>query len=483
MSEVKEFKVSNLTLFLHSAGSGVVGIKNVIFGAWVLLYYNQVLGLQPYLASIAIGISLFFDAISDPLVGVWSDRIRSRLGRRHPFIYASILPLAICVWLLFTPPNSYDQSYLFVKLLVLTILIRLAITFFETPRAALGPELTKDYDRRNLLNGMGIFFGYVGAIVIGFVMLEYFLPETEQFQGSTAFLNPEGYEKLAYFAAFLVIILGVTAASSTHKHIKDLHVVEPSGPIKLKNVLAEVIEALSNRSWLMIFLAGCLYALFLGLNNGIANYISVYFWQWTPSDISIFPLAGGISAIIGAVIAVAISKGREKRIIALLAFTGTIAISYIPYILRLVDPYFEVQTFPVNGSDALWWVMLMHLCITDIFSVMGWVVMISMMFDVVEDSQMRTGRRDEGLFLSGPGLFQKIFSGLGVFIIGFVLQFLGFDNSQSNIEQMQEPINNLVIFVCISGPILNFAGLGFIYFYSITRDSHTSAVDELGYKT
>ena len=66
---------------------------------------------------------------------------------------------------------------------------------------------------------------------------------------------------------------------------------------------------------------------------------------------------------------IAISKGREKRIIALLAFTGTISISYIPFILRLVDPYFEVQTFPANGSDALWWVMLMHLCVTDIFSV------------------------------------------------------------------------------------------------------------------
>ena len=109
-----------------------------------------------------------------------------------------------------------------------------------------------------------------------------------------------------------------------------------------------------------------------------------------------------------------------------------------------------MQTFPVNGSDALWWVMLMHLCVTDIFSVMGWVVMISMMFDVVEDSQMRTGRRDEGLFLSGLVYFKKYFQ-VWVFIIGFVLQFLGFDNSQSNIEQMQEPINNLVIFVCISG--------------------------------
>ena len=59
MSENKNIEVSNTTLFFHSAGSGVVGIKNVIFGTWVLLYYNQVLGLEPYLASIALGISLF----------------------------------------------------------------------------------------------------------------------------------------------------------------------------------------------------------------------------------------------------------------------------------------------------------------------------------------------------------------------------------------------------------------------------------------
>ena len=79
------------------------------------------------------GISLFFDAFSDPIVGVWSDRFKSKLGRRHPFIYASIFPLAFCIWLLFIPPSSYDQTYLFLKLLILTVCIRLAITFFETP--------------------------------------------------------------------------------------------------------------------------------------------------------------------------------------------------------------------------------------------------------------------------------------------------------------------------------------------------------------
>ncbi len=481
MSENKNIEVSNLTLFLHSAGSGVVGIKNVIFGTWVLLYYNQVLGLEPYLASIALGISLFFDAISDPLVGVWSDRFKSKLGRRHPFIYASIFPLAFCIWLLFVPPSSYDQTYLFLKLLTLTVCIRLAITFFETPRAALGPELTKDYDRRNTLNAMGLFFGYGGAILIGFVMLEFFLPETSEYMGSRAYLNPEGYEKLAYFAGFVTLVLGFIAASSTHKHIEDLHVVPENSNVDLKQVFSEVIETLSNKSWLMIFFGGCLYALFLGLNTGVGNYISIYFWEWTPSDISIFPLAGGVSAIIGAIIAVVISQGREKKNIALFALTATVFISYIPFTLRLIDPLFEAQTFPSNGSNALWWIMISHQCITDILSVMGWVILISMVFDVVEDSQKKTGRRDEGLFLAGPGLFQKVFSGLGVFILGFVLQFLGFSNTEATIQEMKEPVDNLVLFICIVGPILNIGGLTFIYFYTITRDEYESAVKDLGY--
>ena len=482
MSENKNIDVSNVTLFLHSAGSGVVGIKNVIFGTWVLLYYNQVLGLEPYLASIALGISLFFDAISDPLVGVWSDRFKSKLGRRHPFIYASIFPLAFCIWLLFVPPSSYDQTYLFLKLLTLTVCIRLAITFFETPRAALGPELTKDYDRRNTLNAMGLFFGYGGAILIGYVMLEFFLPETSGYMGSRAYLNPEGYEKLAYFAGFLTLVLGFVAASSTHKHINDLHVVSDNLNVDIKQVFREVIETLSNKSWLMIFFGGCLYALFLGLNTGVGNYISIYFWEWTPSDISVFPLAGGVSAIIGAIIAVAISQGREKKNIALFALSATVLISYIPFVLRLIDPLFEAQTFPSNGSNALWWIMISHQCVTDVLSVMGWVILISMVFDVVEDSQKKTGRRDEGLFLAGPGLFQKVFSGLGVFILGFVLQFLGFSNTEATIQEMEEPVNNLVLFICIIGPILNIGGLTFIYFYTITRDEYESAVKDLGYE-
>ena len=83
-------RVSNLFLVLYSSGSGVIGINAAIFGTWVLIFYNQVLGLSPLLASLALGVALVFDAITDPLIGAWSDRFKSKWGRRHPFIYLSI---------------------------------------------------------------------------------------------------------------------------------------------------------------------------------------------------------------------------------------------------------------------------------------------------------------------------------------------------------------------------------------------------------
>ena len=68
--------ISNNTLHLYTLGSGAVGVKNLLFGSWLLVYFNQILGLEPLLASYALAIALVFDAISAPLVGAWSDRFK-----------------------------------------------------------------------------------------------------------------------------------------------------------------------------------------------------------------------------------------------------------------------------------------------------------------------------------------------------------------------------------------------------------------------
>ena len=88
----------------HGSGAAAFGIKNNGFDYFLLFFYGTVVGLEPGLVGLAILIALVLDAISDPLVGYWSDNFRSRWGRRHPFMYASALPVALSYFLLWNPP-------------------------------------------------------------------------------------------------------------------------------------------------------------------------------------------------------------------------------------------------------------------------------------------------------------------------------------------------------------------------------------------
>ena len=108
------------------------------------------LGLDPALAGLAMMISMIVDAISDPLIGRWSDRFSHKLGRRHPFLFASVLPIPILYFLLWDVPEL-DQTGLFFYMLIVTILLRLSITLHSIPFNSLLPELTSDYDERTKL--------------------------------------------------------------------------------------------------------------------------------------------------------------------------------------------------------------------------------------------------------------------------------------------------------------------------------------------
>ena len=109
------------TRLAYGIGSIAYGIKNNGFSTFLMLYFNQVLGLPAILVGLSLLIALMFDAISDPLVGYISDRHKSRLGRRHPFMYAAILPTCIAYFYMWTPPDL-GQTGLFVYLTVMAIL-------------------------------------------------------------------------------------------------------------------------------------------------------------------------------------------------------------------------------------------------------------------------------------------------------------------------------------------------------------------------
>src|SRR4051794_9520727 len=99
-------------------GSAAEAIALHTITAYAVLFYNQVLGLPALYAGLAVSVSLLLDGIIDPAAGSMSDRTRSRIGRRHPFMYAAALPIALAFFAVFNPPKGLDQTQLFMWFLV-----------------------------------------------------------------------------------------------------------------------------------------------------------------------------------------------------------------------------------------------------------------------------------------------------------------------------------------------------------------------------
>ncbi len=472
-------RASRGTLNAFGFGAIASGVKNHVFGGWVLVYYNQVLGLDPARAGLAL--ALVVDAVTDPLVGVWSDRARTRWGRRHPFMYAGILPFAISFYLLLQPPTDLSQNSLFVRLLCLAVAVRVSMTLYEIPRGALGPELTKDYDQRTQLVGWSTSYGWFGGVGFAWLTLAFLLPETAGYQGSRAYLNPAGYHNMAWIGGVLIFTTGMISTLSLHRHIPGLHVPEndAGGPFSLRRLRREIIETLSNRSWLMLFAAGLVFALYVGLHSNTDRYYDLYFWQWTPEHVQVFPVVHMLVAISCGLLAYPLTRGRDKKRTAIGLFLLSATLGPLPVGLRLLDPLLPVTLFPANGTDALWW--LLHSAFLISLTVTGFILVGSMGADIVEESQRQTGRRSEGLLTTGPALAQKMVSAGGVLVVGLLLSAFGFSVPNPSVEAMQEPIRNLAVFHVALSLSLPWVSIYLVSKYTITRQGHGQDIRSLGY--
>lgn len=208
---------SRVTKFFYGVGAIAYGVKDNGFSYFLLLYYNQVLGLPQQWVGAGIFAALLIDAISDPLVGSISDNYHSRWGRRHPFMYGSLVPVAISYFLLWNPPQDLSNGLLFAWFLVTAILVRLCITLYEIPSSSLVAELTQDYHRRTEFLSYRHFFGWWGGLTMSVVAYAYFLvPSDEQPVGV---LNREGYESYGLVASGVMMVAVLVSALGTHRHI------------------------------------------------------------------------------------------------------------------------------------------------------------------------------------------------------------------------------------------------------------------------
>lgn len=399
----------------YGFGAVAYGVKDSGFGTFLLLFYNQVIGLPSATVGLVIMAALLIDALVDPAVGFLSDRTRSRWGRRHPWMYASALPIMVGYILLWNPPAG--EAAALAWLFVCAVLVRTAVSAYEVPSVALTPELSSDYDERTRIMAWRYLFGWVGGLSMGLAAWMYFLAPTPEF--ANGMLNREGYRGFAIAGAVLMAVAILASALGTHREIPRLP--QPGGERGgLRQGFRELGETVRNRAFAVLMLASlCSYTI-QGIAYALGNYLNGYVWGFTPANFVWLTLAFLLSA--GAAFAIAPRLGKHgskpriaSRVVILGAFFAT-----LHYWLRLAG------LAPDPGTQAA--VMLAIGCsITGTaFNITGFILGASMMADVVEDSEIRTGRRSEGVFFAGAFFVQKCTSGVGIALAGLMLAAAGF---------------------------------------------------------
>lgn len=471
MSKIQTKRSRFLTKLFYGSGSVAFGVKDNGFNVLLLLYYNQVLGLPASWAGGALALALAVDSLVDPLIGYVSDNTHSRWGRRHPYMYAAAVPAALSYLALWIPPSNLSQLGLLIYLFVMTVFVRSFITLYEIPSAALGPELTNDYDERTSYMSFRYLFGWIGGVTMYILAFAVLLtPDSSHPVGQ---LNPNGYHRYGVTAAIVMFLSIIGASLGTHSAIPHLASPPPRRRVRPAQVMGEIFQVLANRSAAMLLASGVVGGIAAGISFSLQAYLGTFFWQLPSQNIAILGVGSYISAFSAMLAAPRLSKWLGKKRALICAAVASAVLGPTPIVLRLLG------LFPDNGSPLLVPLLFVIGTVTVGLSIIPPILASSMMSDVVEDHQVKSGRRSEGVLFAANAFLLKCVSGLGLLAGSTILGLVDFPQGATPGHVAPEILRRLaVIDICALG-ILHAVSIALVAGYRITREKHAENLKSL----
>lgn len=464
-------------------GVGAVGemVYLGMFNTFITIFYNQALGLPNWMIGTAVLLALVGDAISDPTIGVLSDRWRSRLGRRHPFLLAAPLPLALSLWFIFNPPEAFLERQgdifemgpwpLFFWLAFWTIFSRLCVTLYTIPHLALGGEIARSPHERSQVFSLNSIMGYATGALFTFLAWSLFLNGKSQNAQGVEVANhllAASYVPLSLFAAATILFAVSLCAFGTLQRGRLLSEPLDTGePLSLLLLIRKILSTLKNRNYLFLLLGFFFFMISSGIFETLNVFVQTYVWELAAEQIRWLGLAAVPGILAGASLAPLFMRRFDRKPVLLGAIIGLTVFSQLVLDLRLL------QWFPENGSP---W--LLPLLITNMFFfsyALGTaaVAILSMIGDVIDQNELFTGEREEGLFYSARAFFAKLSSSVGHFVAGIALDvFVRLPHDAVPGELAPEVVTRLAI---TAGPVMGIAVIISIFFYAqynLPRDAH-----------
>jgi len=271
----------NPVYWYYGSASVAFGIKNNAFSYLLLIYSTQVLGIPGYLAAMALAIAMAWDAVSDLLLGHWSDKTQSRLGRRHPFMYAGFLLLPLSFYALFNPLFELTEASRWWYLLATAILIRTAVTLVEVPSVALLPDLVKGYDERNRWLALRHAFGWYGGNGIHVINMGIWV-------GAAGVASQSGYS--IYGVAGALIIAASILVSSLGTQKAAAAMPPPAESFRFTEMWTEIkqiAQSLTNANFFWLFVYSLIVGAAAGMSTALYLYNVTYFFNFSGPQIAV----------------------------------------------------------------------------------------------------------------------------------------------------------------------------------------------------
>lgn len=460
------------TRLAYGSGAMANGIKGAAFSAYLMLFFNQVLGVPASIVGTALACTLLVDAIVDPFLGRWADVTRSRWGRRHPFMYAAAFPTALFFYATWFPPDGMSHVQLGFWVFGMAAMTRACISAFEINASAMAPELTSVYAQRTKLFSLRYWFGYAGVYGFTAFSLIFIFVENEEYPRGQ--LNPESYVNFAALGAALIFLAILICSWGTHNRIPYLRQTDaPEGHIPVKQHLAEMFAAFKNRGFLSIFGFGVCKYTAIGLYSATNLYFGTYLFKLNTTELAILTIDSFVAATLAVPLAPMFSRWIGKRLSSMLFAIVGVSIGIMPLLLSYFDLFF------VPGDALLVPTLFLIGAVYGAMVAISLINTSSMLADVVDDSAVETGRHTSGTFFSASSFMQQCSNALGIFVAGQVLYLAQFPERADPETISPVAVDSLIISYIPFSLGLWTIGALFLIFYPISRERHERNVEML----
>lgn len=394
-----------------ATGDAVDGIINWGVTAFAFYYLTAVCGLSGTITGAILAISITIDAVADPLIGSISDNTRSRWGRRLPYMFVAASPGALAFGLLFSIPAIEAEWLLALYVGAVLLLLRISMSFYFLPYAALGAELATEYTERSVLFAFRWFFNCFGNLIL--LVLAYWV-----FLRGDDLSNREAYVGFGWTCAAVALIAALTAAFGALPLRGRLRVVTQTSRPGLAQLAREMREVMRNRSFWHLFVCVLLFWTSAGVATTLGIHVNLYFWELPATVIATLPLVNLAGWGLAIPAAAMLHKVFEKRDVAMVGLVFACALQLFPAPMRILGLLPEGQSLYVLLGIIAFLGGVVGTC-----ALVSWG---SMMADAADEHEMLFGSRREGLYFAGLALSFKAAAGLGGLLAGVALDAIRF---------------------------------------------------------